>query len=95
MINIILFQFLIITLFSNVHNEKIYYNLHKENTKKTLLFIKKNFECRKKYRLKAKKFINFRDIQIQRINDYRKRSGNDKNNINYNIRDAYNYHENL
>ncbi|CRG94177.1 heme oxygenase [Plasmodium gallinaceum] len=93
MIKIILLSFLIIIFFSNVFNKKLY-NIYKKNTKNNLTFINV-LKCKQKYQLNAKKFINFKEIQLQRITEYRKRSGSNKNNINYNSRDKYNYHENL
>ncbi|SCP04109.1 heme oxygenase, putative [Plasmodium ovale] len=90
----IIVLFFIFTLFTFVHNEMIHYKIYPENSKHTFLFLKGSFKYRKKYHLHAKEYINYKEIQIQRINDYRKRRGTDKNNINYNIRDSYNYHEN-
>ncbi|GAW80542.1 heme oxygenase [Plasmodium gonderi] len=96
MIKIILsYLAVIITLICYVHDAKIYDNSPRRNTKRYVLFIKKNFKHKQKYHLNAKKFINFKEIQLQRIKEYRERSGPDKNNINYNIKDAYNYHEDL
>ncbi|KJP86029.1 hypothetical protein AK88_04360 [Plasmodium fragile] len=95
MINIILTYLAAITIFCSVHDAKICYDVHRRNTKSNVLFIEKNAYHKVKYRLKAKEFVNFREIQLQRIKDYRKRSGPDKNNINYNVKDAYNYHDNL
>ncbi|VWU50711.1 heme oxygenase, putative [Hepatocystis sp. ex Piliocolobus tephrosceles] len=96
----IFIHFLFFMLFFSVtYNHKIYYNITcRKNSKDKLLFIKnKNYIVKYKCNLNAKKkkFINFKEIQIQRINDYRKRSGGDKNNINYNIRDTYNCHDNF
>lgn len=86
--------FLIYTFSSIVHNEKIYYNTDYKKNGNDIFFIKKFFKYKKKYRINAKEFVNFKEIQLQRINDCRKRSGTGKNNINYNIRDSYNSHEN-
>ncbi|CAG9478864.1 heme oxygenase, putative [Plasmodium vivax] len=95
MIKIILTCLAAITIFCNVHDAKICYNVHRRNANSNVLFIEKNAPHKIRYRLKAKEFVNFREIQLQRIKDYRKRSGPDKNNINYNVKDAYNYHDNF
>ncbi|CRG99672.1 heme oxygenase, putative [Plasmodium relictum] len=79
---------------SNVYNRKIYNIIYKKNNKNNLVFINV-LKCKQKYHLNAKKFINFKEIQLQRIKEYRKRSGPEKNNINYNLKDKYNYHENF
>ncbi|SOV77105.1 heme oxygenase [Plasmodium sp. gorilla clade G3] len=85
---------LMFTFFSNIHNEKIYHHKQRRKfVKGPSGYLNRNIIQRKHYNLYAKKFINYKEIQIQRINDYRKRSGVDKNNINYNLRDTYNYHE--
>ncbi|CAD2109391.1 hypothetical protein YYG_02475 [Plasmodium vinckei petteri] len=89
-----LFFFLIYTFLSTVHNEKIYYSIDYKKNSNDIFFIKKFFKYKKRYRINAKEFVNYKEIQLKRINDYRKRSGTGKNDINYNIRDSYNSHEN-
>lgn len=103
--------FLICTFlfFSNIKNRKTHclnkWKITRLTNTKDSLFLHNLDKSRKEYnqfrlhtkhtKPKKKEFINYKEIQIKRINDYRKRCGGDRNNINYNTRDRYIYHENF
>lgn len=100
----VFFIFFFFLYFTNVKIRKTYclnkWKITKPTNAKDSLFLHNLDKSRKEYnrlhtKQKKKEFINYKEIQIKRINDYRKRCGSDRNNINYTTRDRYIYHENF